>query len=256
MIQRLSLLAILLGVFTAPCTVFAGPVVYPVKQVIGFDDPAVAGKAKSFGSFLAEAVPAALSEEFNSEFRKEFEGIAADTIDASNRNRVLVASLHLVRVSEYTVPKSISQCTEYHLPITLSIVFTNPLNGEVVYSFTDTSYAPITVPDSESAEQCDLLLRRVTKENYVQLLKSLIKKARQGYDPLQLDVMVAKIWKGLYILDKGTKFGIGRDDSLVDSSQQEIKVIYAAEDYSVATPLLVNKVAEGNKFFKIGRAHV
>jgi hypothetical protein len=240
----------MLFIFLCPINALAGPVVYPVKEVVGFNNPSLDAKAPAFAGWLKETGIPRLSGEFVAAVRKEFGPIAVDTIDAKNKHRVLVASLHLVRVSQYMVPKKLSRCTEYQLPITLSLVFTNPSTGDIIYSFTDTSYAPVELHDSEPVEQCDMLLRAATSDNYNKLLSTLIHKARQGYNPAQIEASVAQIWKGLYILDKGSKFGIARDDSLIDSAGNEIQVKYVTEDYAVAIPLLVSKVATGQKFSK------
>ena len=233
-----------------PISALAAPVVYPVKEVIGFDNPSLRTKAPAFAGWLQKTGIPRLSREFAASMKQEFGPIAVETIDARNKHRVLVASLHLVRASEYTVPKKLTQCTEYHLPITLSLVFTNPNTGDVIYSFTDTSYAPVELNDSEPTDQSDALLIDATSQNYHQLLIALIHKAHQSYNPAQIDATVAQIWKGLYILDKGTKFGIARDDSLIDSDGNEIQVKYVTETYAVAVPLLISKVVTGQQFSK------
>jgi hypothetical protein len=248
MYKRLLLVFLLLLAY--PAAVTAAPVVYPVKEVVGFDAAGLQAKSPAFAGWLKETGIPALSSGFVAAVKKEFGPVAVEAINAGNKHRVLVASLQLVRTSQYSVPKILSHCTEYQLPITLSLVFTNPGTGDVVYSFTDTSYRKVELYDAESGEERDAQLAAATAENYRTLLERLVHRARVDYNPSQIDASVAKIWKGLYILDKGSKYGIARNDNLTDPAGNEIQVKYAAEDYAVAVPLLVTKVATGQKFSK------
>lgn len=234
----------------APASVLAAPMVYPVPEVMGFTQPELEKKAPAFAAWVKATGVPRLSGEFVATLKKEFGPIAVDKIDNKNKHNVLVASLHLVRASHYTIPKSVSQCTEHQLPITLSLMFTNPSTGDVLYSFTETSYAPVEVHDSEQAKQCDLLLQSSTADNYARLLQRLIHKAHEGYNPSQIEASVAKLWKGLYILGKGSKFGIARDDNLTDAAGNEIQVIYVTENYAVAVPLIASGIQIGAKFSK------
>ncbi|WP_243375485.1 hypothetical protein [Geotalea sp. SG265] len=233
-----------------PVYSFAGPDVYPIKEVIGFDAKGLPEKAPLFADWVKEQGLPGLSGEFIAAMKKEFGAVAVDNIDSKNKNTVLVASLHLVRASQYTVPKKLSNCIEYQLPITLSLVFTNPNTGDVVYAFTDTSYATAEIHESESPAQCDVLLRKATADNYYKLLDILVQKAKNNYNPALIEASVVKIWKGLYILNKGSKVGIGRNDNLTDAAGNLIQVNYVAEDYSVATPVLAENISEGAKFSK------
>lgn len=210
-----------------PCRSYAAPAVciYALPRVIGLDDQPLEGKAPAFAKWVKEkGNTPILSKEFVQDFESQFRGITVNNIDAANKHNVIVASLHLVRASQYGVRK-ISNI-EYCLPLTLSIVFMDPVTTDVIYSFTDTSYAPVTLADSESPENSDGLLREAVGNNYTALVHRLITKARAGYNPAQTDVSVAKIWKGLYILDKGIKFGIAGGDSLADRNGNTIQVMY------------------------------
>ena len=240
-------LVLFLLMLCIPLAAHAAPAVYPVKEVMGFNDPSLPTKSPAIDDWIKSVTLPKLAEDFVAEFSKEFEGVATDKIDSRSRNKVLVASLHLVRASQYTVPKS--QNTEYHLPITLSIMFTNPSTGEVLYSFTRTSYATAELSNSETPAKRDPILRDATASNYKNLLSGLIKEARQGYNPTQIEAAVVKIWKKLAILNKGSKFGITLNDTLEDEQANSIQVIYVTEDYAVAKPQL-GSPQNGQKFSK------
>lgn len=228
----------------------AGPVVYPVREVIGFNKPSLAARAPAFSEWLGEAGIPRLTEQFVAEFRKEFGPIAVDGIDGKSKHRTLVASLQLVRASHYTVPKKASRCTEYQLPLTLSLVFTNPATGDVLYSFTDTSYAVVELSDAETPERSRGELHAAIAANYRSLLNTLLRRARQGYNPAEIQAGVARVWHGLFILNKGSKAGIALNDELIDAAGNSIQVNYVTEDYAVAAAQLVTKVVKGQVFSK------
>jgi hypothetical protein len=241
-----SLWLALLYLLVLPGLVIAAPAVYPVREAIGFADAGLAQKAPAFSRWVATVRIENLGLTFASAFKKEFGSAAVADMTDVTRHKTLVASLHLIRASQYAVPK-IDGSTEIHLPLTLSILFTNPDTGEVLYSFTRTSYAAVrTVGTGQNDEQ---LLNGEIHRNFSALLQGLIEEARKGYDPMQVGAAVVKVWKGLYILDKGTKTGIGRDDSLSDPAGNEIQVCYAAEDYAVAT-MVLGEPRVGQKFSK------
>lgn len=241
-LRSLCLLLILLF----PVSALAGPVVYPVKEVIGYDQPGLSEKASVFAKWVNEKGLPSLSEDFTKKFQEVFGKAAVADIDSSSKHRVLVASLHLVRASQYSIPKM--GTTEYHFPITLSIVFTNPVTSEVVYSFTKTSYAVVSLGGNESVECTQCLT--ANQENYDSLLKLLIDDAAKNYNPAQVEAKIVKIWNGLFILDQGMTAGIARGDDLTNASGGIIKVKYAAEAYAVAEPVLVGEVKEGHVFGK------
>ena len=247
-------LRVLIGAFLcwlAPSVVLAAPTVYPVREVFGFEAPGLSAKAPVFAQWVAVRGTAALEKEFDAAFRREFGPLAADNVTDVNKHEVLVASLHLIRASQYVVPKMGNY--EVHMPITLSIVITNPSTGEVVYSFTKTSYAAALLAKPNADPQADRVLFEQTVSNYASLLRTLIQDVKQGYDPQRIEAGVVQEWNGLYILDKGGKFGIARDDSLVDAAGNEITVKYVTEDYAVAASLL-GKVERGRRFFKYATA--
>jgi hypothetical protein len=240
-----------LFLFLTPVFSYAAPEVYPVREVFGFDSPALPRKAAVFSKWIKDQGGDALSKEYDAIFRKEFGVLAAKDVTDVNKHEVLVASLHLVRASQYVVPKLGN--FEVHMPITLSIVITNPSTGEVIYSFTKTSYATALLARPDADAQASKILLDQTVSNYRSLLKTLVQEVKAGYNPQKIEITVAKEWKGLYILDKGGKFGVARDDSLMDAVGNEISVKYVTEDYAIAQSLL-GKVERGQKFFKYATA--
>ncbi|MEI6306860.1 MAG: hypothetical protein WCP33_08560, partial [Deltaproteobacteria bacterium] len=147
-----------------PSLALAAPTVYPVKEVFGFHASSIPEKAPAFAKWVQMRGPAALEQEFDAAFRKEFGPLAAENVTDVNKHEVLVASLHLVRASQYVVPKMNNY--EFHLPITLSIVITNPSTGEAIYSFTKTQYAATLLAHPNADSQAEQLLLKETASNY------------------------------------------------------------------------------------------
>ena len=295
--KRLIFIVILLSICLLPTVPEAAPKVYPVKRVFGFRQNTLAS-APAFQKWVASRSAAGemrearsiLSKEFEAQFKKTFGSLSADNITDVNKHEVLVASLHLLRASEYTVPKI--GFSEVSMPITLSIIITNPATGEALYSFTKTAYATTRVvktnggnkevlsqelPSQNAGSQEQLLAaERNAQEaeedremfvnarpsdqeqaqmiansgaNYQALVASLLEEAKAGYNPSNIEIKIADIWKGFYILDKGSKFGIVKGDNITDASGNELTVVHAAENYAVAQSLL-GKVDRDRKFFK------
>jgi hypothetical protein len=141
-----------------PSFALAAPTVYPVREVFGFNTPLLSVKAPVFAKWIASKgadARYALGNDFDTAFRKEFGALAAENVTDVNKHEVLVASLHLIRASQYVVPKLGND--EVHMPLTLSIVITNPSTGEVIYSFTSTSYVSALVSKSESETETEKL---------------------------------------------------------------------------------------------------
>ncbi len=249
--NRLLTILLVMLVCSSASSLLAATAVYPVKGVFGFDAPVLQQKAPTFAKLVSSRSAATLEKEFDAEFRKVFGPLATDNITDLNKHEVLVASLHLVRASQYVVPKMGNY--EVHMPITLSIVITNPSTGEAVYSFTRTSYAAVLLANPHVDFQAQKLLLEQTASNYRTLMQTLIKEAKAGYNPTKIEISIADTWKGLYILDKGSKFGIAQGDSIVDSAGNELSVKYVSENYAVAASLLGN-VDRSRTFFKYATA--
>lgn len=249
--KRLTMVLLVMLICFTSSSLLAATAVYPVKGVFGFDAPTLKQKAPTFANLVTLRGIGELEKEFDLEFRKIFGPLAAENITDVNKHEILVASLHLIRASQYVVPKMGNY--EVHMPITLSIVITNPSTGEAVYSFTKTSYAAALLANPNVDLQAQKLLLDQTASNYRTLMLSLIHEAKAGYNPSKIEISIADTWKGLYILDKGSKFGIAKDDSIVDSAGNELNVRYVSENYAVAASLLGN-VDRSKKFFKYATA--
>lgn len=239
-----ALLCLCLLVTTANAA--QGPAVYPVKSIFGFYGNELSGRPPAIAAWLGSLPEGQLSQEFQTAFKQSFGAVAVATIRQADRHKTMLASLHLVRTSHYTVPKG--GVTEHHFPLTLSISFTNPASGDLLYSFTRTSYAVVSLGAAEIPEQ-SAEVRTAIADNYQSLLAKLISEASQNYNPIRTEAGVAKVWKKLAIMDKGSKFGIGLTDQLEDDKGNMVEVIHVTEDYAVARSM-GGPLDKGQKYSK------
>jgi hypothetical protein len=244
--KRFFLMLFCLCLLAAIADAAQGPAVYPVKNVFGFYDNELSGRPPAVAAWLNSFSTGQLLQEYLTEFKQAFGSVAVDTVKHTERHKIMLASLQLVRASHYTVPKG--GVMEHHFPFTLSISFTNPASGDVLYSFTGTSYAAVNLGANEVPEQSAEVRKAIT-DNYRNLLSKLIIEASQKYNPIRIEASVAKVWKKLAVLDKGSKYGVGLNDQLEDDKGNMVEVIRVAEDYAIARSM-GSPLEKGQKYSK------
>lgn len=175
---------------------------------------------------------------FVSIFKEKFNNVASDITD-KNKYSTLVAYIYISRVSQYSIEKS-DQLVDFYLPMTMSIYFVNMMTGESVYSYSytyytkyDTTKASLTNPTTKNE-----VVARLYRETLGDLLKKVVDEAKQNFNPFAVNVSVKKEWNGLYVLDKGNRDGIAKDDLVMDQFSNQLSIIYASMNYSVGQSLL------------------
>jgi len=163
-------------------------------------------------------------------------------IDAKNRYRTLAVSVQVTRASRFEVNKK-DGTRDIYLPLTLSLYFSNPLTGEVLQSFNQTRVTTFTsTPDTIAAK-----ISQYTQQSFERTLDELLTHAASQFKPYVVEATVKETWKGYGILDKGYAAGIGKDDILLDTDGNEIKIEHAGQDYAVATPI-GGKISSGGRY--------
>jgi len=69
----------------------------------------------------------------------------------------------------------------------------------------------------------------------------VLKRAREGYNPVKVEATIVKIWNKQYILDKGSKFGLVRGDTLQDSPGNSLKIVFTFQGIVFEDSILINK---------------
>ena len=225
----------------------ANPQVFPLKAFIGFGMEKTANPLvdKAFTDNIKDVAP--YVAHFSEQFGQAFGSKTATVLDGKNKGKSFVASLQLTRASKYTVPRP-DGTVEYSLPVTVSLNITNPLTGEVVYGLSKTQYEQFSLLADSSEEKKN----GVYAESYDRTLKTLIgqltKEASDQFKPAEIKAVVQRQWKGLIVLDRGLDAGVAAKDNLTDPAGNLIEVIHASGGYSIARPVLVNKITEGMEF--------
>lgn len=183
---------------------------------------------------------------FNESFRKHFDNVAP-TIDSRNKYRTFVAYLQIPRVSKYAVKKS-EQLVDLYMPMTMTIGFANMVTGEILYTYTYTHYAKYGTT-AESADSRSLEITKLYQETFDDLLELVVSSAKANFNPRAIQATVKDDWKGFYLLDKGTRSGVVKGDTLADDQGQMLSIVHAEEEFAVGQPLM-GEPKDGGVFSK------
>ncbi|MEG1856563.1 MAG: hypothetical protein RR231_13825, partial [Acinetobacter sp.] len=132
--------------------------IYPSKGIFGLEQPCRndPSKYEANGSSIVcdfsqaidnESIRKQVEQLFVQSLKQGFDEQIVDTISQKTKNRTYIASLEVLRASEYIVKKD--STAEIFLPVTLSLKLTNVLSGEVIYSDSKTLSQPIQVLATE-----------------------------------------------------------------------------------------------------------
>ncbi len=161
-----------------------------------------------------------------------------DSISQKTKHRTYVASLDVLRASEYIVQKE--STAEIFLPVTLSLKLTNVLSGEVIYSDSATLSQPIQVLSSElESAATKAAIKQKFQSTLLSLTQQLTQDLKTKFQVTEIDTQVIDQWKSYLVLDKGFKQGIAIQDELSSAEGDLIRVVHADSDYAVAVPVLM-----------------
>lgn len=175
---------------------------------------------------------------FLQSLKQNFGTQIVDTISQKTKNRTYIASLEVLRASQYIVKKD--STAEIFLPVTLSLKLTNVLSGEVIYSDSATLSQPIQVL---AAEIESAATKAAIKQKFQSTLLSLTQQVTQELNSKlkisETETQVIDQWKSYLVLDKGFNQGIAAQDELSSTDGDLIRVVHADSDYAVALPVLM-----------------
>jgi hypothetical protein len=227
----------LLALMFAPISIAAeGVEIYPLPAVFISDqakldsDFAKALSANGTGTDRGYAIG-----KFNEIFRKHFSNVAP-TIDSKNKYRTFVAYLQVPRVSKYTVKKS-EHLVDLYMPMTITIGFANMVTGEILYTYTYTHYAKYGTTSGAACSQNQEIVK-LYRETFDDLLELVISTAKANFNAHAIQATIRDEWKGLYVLDKGTRSGVVKGDTLANDQGQILSILHAEEEFAVGQPLM------------------
>lgn len=233
--------------------------IYPAKGIFGLEQGCRSDPSKyeandssivcDFSQAIDNEVMRKQTEQFFVQgLKQNFGGQVVDTISQKTKNRTYIASLEVLRASEYIVKKD--STAEIFLPVTLSLKLTNVLSGEVIYSDSATLSQPIQVLTTEiDATTTKAAIKQKFQSTLLTLTKQVTEELKAKLKVSETETQVIDRWKSYLVLDKGFKQGIAAQDELSSTEGNLIRVVHADSDYAVAVPILMQ--GNSKRFSKV-----
>jgi hypothetical protein len=217
--------------------------VYPVAGVYGLrgstcdtSPSPVAAQAQVASIFCPQLQPALLGRRFReltaAAFAHSVTDLAAqagngETPEAS-LSKTVIASLHVSRADLWVLEKPASD--DVYVPITLSLMLTNALSGEVMFVQNYSTVIQGTMAKASVQNQ-------VTRQFPAQLdaaLQALVTQAASRFKPYPQSGRVRAKVGDRYVFDLGRKAGVREGDMI----GPDAKVVFSDTNYAIVEPLL------------------
>lgn len=231
--------------------------VYPVAGLFGLDRSGCTSGAEGATVRIAPALcdqlstvekRAAWGAQFKTLVSTRFSGALRESLDgplASGLTReamlsqTVVASLHLSRADLWAVPKQ--SVVDVHMPITVSLMMTNVLTGEVMFvENLSTDVQGLMPAEGYAARAAAEFPARLNAA-----IATLVDNAATHFKPGAITGTVRGKAGNRYILDVGRKGGLRDGDQIgADAS-----VVFADADYSIVEPAL-GSLSTGQKLVR------
>lgn len=233
--------------------------IYPSKGIFGLEqgcrtDP---NKYEANGSSIVCDFSQAINNDiirkqaeqlFVQGLKQNFGEQVVDTISQKTKNRTYIASLEVLRASEYIVKKD--STAEIFLPVTLSLKLTNVLSGEVIYSDSATLSQPIQVLTTDiDSTTTKTAIKQKFQSTLLTLTKQVTEELKSKLKISETETQVIDRWKSYLVLDKGFNQGVAAQDELSSIDGDLIRVVHADSDYAVAVPILMK--GRSKRFSKV-----
>ena len=223
--------------------------IYPAQGLFGLEQPCRQNSSHieaNGSSIICDFSQAIQNESMRKQVQQVFvQGLTASfpdqivaNISQKTKHRTYVASLEVIRASEYVVNKD--STAEIFLPVTLSLKLTNILSGEVIYSDSATLSQPIKVLSTElSSAATKAEIEKKFQSTLLTLTQQVTQALKAKFKVTEIQSNVIDTWKSYLVLDKGFNQGIAKDDELSSVEGDLIRVVHADSDYAVAIPVLM-----------------
>lgn len=165
----------------------------------------------------------------------------------SDRNRSLVASLHIVRARHYSVSKP-NGTQDVYVPVTGSIYFTNPLTAEVAIALSLTVKPIQTLATNDP--QFENRLTELYETAFVGLQEALIKQAKERFRPEVIEAVIVDTPFGLAHTSLGNDGGLGQGDILLPEDGSPPLKLIACDNAGCVGKRNVGLIQKGDRFVK------
>lgn len=194
-----------------------------------------------------------LAEQFTQQVTKNFPH-TIDGFSDRTKYKTFVSYISIPRMAQNKFQRG--KVTELFLPLTVSIQLVNAATGEMLYSYPLTSIGKYqTTSENENSPQTQQAVQALYLQSYQTLVQEIVAKAAQEFHPFSIQALVSDTYKGLYILDQGASSGIAKGDLLTDDTGNQLNVLYAGLNYSVAEKVL-GKIQKNVPFTKFATASI
>ncbi|MCC7544108.1 MAG: hypothetical protein IT506_01300 [Aquabacterium sp.] len=232
--------------FLAPLTTMGAQEakVFPVRGFF-YDATADSKLDPLFRQHLQAQSAAALSAQIHDALSQAF-GARVGKLSQSTAGNTFAVSFHVTRANSFVVDKGNGN-SDVVATLTGSVYFTNVISGEILTTLTRT-----VISRGVAANSADLGEERRQLFHQAQdtLVKDLMAEAPKQFQPVSIETRLTDRSGELLVLDAGYRQGLAAGDSIEDSADNLIQVVYAAENYAVAKPVLASNLNLGAVFQK------
>jgi hypothetical protein len=188
---------------------------------------------------------AALSAQIHGYLTQAF-GARVGQINPSTAGNTFAVSFHVTRANSFAVDKGNGN-SDLVATVTGGIYFTNVISGEIL-----TTLSRTVISRGVAANSADLGAerRQLFHQALDTLVKDLMQEAPKQFQPVVIEASLTDRSGELLVLDAGYRQGLATGDSMEDSADNLIQVVYAAENYAVAKPVLAPNLNLGTVFQK------
>lgn len=155
-------------------------------------------------------------------------------------------SFHVTRAVSYAVNKGNGN-SDVIASVTAGVYFTNVITGEILTTISRTVVSRAVVANSSdlNSEKSQLFGKSLDT-----LFVDLIREAAEQFRPVVVKTTLIDRAGELLVLDAGYRKGLQADDQIEGAGGDLLSVVYSAENYSVAKPVLASNLNLGAVFQK------
>lgn len=218
--------------------------VFPVRGFF-YDASADSKLDPLFRELIRKQSAIELSTSIYDALNKAF-GSRVGKLNQSTAGNTFAVSFHVTRANSFLVDKGNGN-SDVLATITGSIYFTNVISGEIL-----TTISRTVISRGVVANSADLGLERsqLLHQALDTLIKDLVEEAPKQFHPVAIETRLTDRSGELLMLDAGYRQGLAAGDSIEDSADNLIQVVYAAENYALAKPVLASNLNLGTVFQK------
>lgn len=218
--------------------------VFPVRGFF-YDASADSKLDPLFRQYIQGQSPAVLSEQIHDALSQAFSA-RVGKLNQSTAGNTFAVSFHVTRANSFEVDKGNGN-SDVVATLTGSVYFTNVVSGEIL-----TTLSRTVISRAVAANSADLgeERRQLFHQALDTLVKDLMSEAPKQFKPVSIETRLTDRSGELLVLDAGYRQGLAAGDSIEDSADNLIQVVYAAENYAVAKPVLASNLNLGTVFQK------